>query len=834
MTTPAPDSDRHPIDLVAEAFAQQYRAGERPSVSDYANRHPELADQLRELLPSIAMMEKLKSNRRSSAAAVATVPHLERIGDFRIVREVGRGGMGVVYEAVQESLGRRVALKVLSTAATLDPTRLQRFDQEARAAARLHHTNIVPVFGVAEQDGLHYYVMQLIEGQALADVVRALARQGKNRTGDGEKGRTGEGASASDADSPVHPLSGSSSPPVSDSPPLRFSDSTSSRYHFRWVARIGAQVAQALHYAHQQGVLHRDVKPANLLLDGKGAVWITDFGLAKVGDDSNVTRTGDIVGTLQYLAPEALKKQADLRADIYGLGLTLHEMLTLRPPYGDPTPGELIRRIANEDPPRPRALNPAIPKDLETIVLKAVARDPDHRYQTAGELAADLDAYLQDRPIKARRASPGERLWRWCRRNRAVAALAAAAIASTLMALIVGWVGYVNTRAALAGESQRRGEAETARRAADQATLRAEQNVQLSLAAFEEIFNRVSAQEGDSTPVPPPRRSPNAPPNRQPQNQNASTVDAALLQSVLNFYDRFAEQNATNPALNLEAARAYKRVGDLYRWLDEHDKADAAYARAASMYDELLSADPARRDYARGLAESASALPFPDQDAAVDATDTATQVRRLRAASAVLDSSTRVDAGPAETRPLARALHALGAWLERDGDTAAAENAYRRANACWANAGSAPPPGGPPDRSGPPERNGPPAILDRADATMSLAKLLSRSNRDEDAQQVLKETVAAATAEMNPDGPRRPPRIPTAEPLVRLADALADVSRRLNDQATVATATQAATRFRQMPQRIGLNRPDGRGGPPPDGGPRRGPPQGRPDGFGPP
>jgi serine/threonine protein kinase len=173
---------RHPLDVVAEEFARSCRAGEHPSVSDYAQRHPDLADELRELLPSIAMMEKLKNSRRSQGSSVATAPRIERIGDFRIVREVGRGGMGVVYEAVQESLGRRVALKVLSTSATLDPTRLQRFDQEARAAARLHHTNIVPVFGVAEQDGVHYYVMQLIEGQALGDIVKSLAVGHPSRT----------------------------------------------------------------------------------------------------------------------------------------------------------------------------------------------------------------------------------------------------------------------------------------------------------------------------------------------------------------------------------------------------------------------------------------------------------------------------------------------------------------------------------------------------------------------------------------------------------------------------------------------------------------------------
>ena len=306
MSDDAGDSevDRHPLDVVAEEFARSCRAGEHPSVSDYAQRHPELAGELRDLLPSIAMMEKLKNSRRQSlSSSVAAAPRIERIGDFRIVREVGRGGMGVVYEAVQESLGRRVALKVLSATATLDSTRLQRFDQEARAAARLHHTNIVPVFGVAEQDGVHYYVMQLIEGQALGDVVRSLATGHPARL-DALRGTRSE-SSVAVAPSSSTSSAGEAWTPVGGAPGSTGTGNPRfARYYWRWVARVGQQVAEALHYAHQQGVLHRDVKPANLLLDARGTVWVADFGLAKVGDDSNVTRTGDIVGTLQYLAPE--------------------------------------------------------------------------------------------------------------------------------------------------------------------------------------------------------------------------------------------------------------------------------------------------------------------------------------------------------------------------------------------------------------------------------------------------------------------------------------------------------------------------------------------------
>ena len=295
------------------------------------------------------------------------------------------------------------------------------------------HTNIVPVFGVGEEDGLHYFVMQYIEGRGLNQIIAALA-----------------------AGETVVP------------PAVARSDSG----YWKWIAGIGLQVAEALRYAHEQGTLHRDIKPANLLLDHHGTVWVTDFGLAKLTDQREVTRTGDIIGTLQYMAPESLKGQADARSDVYCLGLTLYELLTLRPPFGDSHPAELIRRIAETDPPRPRSIDPAIPRDLETIILKAMTREPAGRYATAGAMAEDLQNYLHDRPILARRTTSTERLWRWCRRNRAVAALTAATIVSVLAGLVVGWIGYVNTQYALGEQFKRRQEAE-------QATKRADANVAL-------------------------------------------------------------------------------------------------------------------------------------------------------------------------------------------------------------------------------------------------------------------------------------------------------------------------------------------------------------------
>src|SRR5262249_42925743 len=200
-----------------------------------------------------------------------------------------------------------------------------------------------------------------------------------------------------------------------------------------------------LQYAHEQGILHRDIKPANLLVDEHQGVWITDFGLAKLAGRDDLTHSGDVIGTLRYLAPEALRGETDHRSDLYSLGLTLYELLTLHPPFGDLTPSELLRCVTEEQPTRPRKLDLNIPLDLETIVLKATAREPEHRYRTAGDLAEDLRAFLDDRPIRARRANPAERLARWCRRNKLVATLTAAAVVAYLLAGIVAWSGSLST-----------------------------------------------------------------------------------------------------------------------------------------------------------------------------------------------------------------------------------------------------------------------------------------------------------------------------------------------------------------------------------------------------
>ncbi len=249
------DGEREPFECVAEEFVERCRRGESPSVDEYIERYPEHAETIRKLLPAVAMIERLGRVALPEAEVQPARPIPQQLGEFRIVRELGRGGMGVVYEAVQESLGRSVALKVIHQV-QLDGRRLERFHREAQAIARLHHTNIVPIFAVGESDGLAYYAMQYIRGRGLDAMLD-----------DWRRGRTLDSA------------------------------------HRRFVAWIGIQAAEALQYAHEQGILHRDVKPANLLVDEQNSVWITDFGLAKLAGQDDLTRTGDVIGTLQVSCP---------------------------------------------------------------------------------------------------------------------------------------------------------------------------------------------------------------------------------------------------------------------------------------------------------------------------------------------------------------------------------------------------------------------------------------------------------------------------------------------------------------------------------------------------
>ncbi|MBI4602275.1 MAG: protein kinase [Planctomycetes bacterium] len=426
---------RDDAERLAEEFLGRLRRGEGPTIEEYVAAHPALAAEIRELFTTLLFVEELgvESVATKGAAAPAghetprPAPELQQVGEYRILREIGRGGMGVVYEAEQASLGRRVALKVLPFHVLLDAKRLERFRQEARAAAHLSHPNIVPVYGVGEHLGLHYYVMQLIPGQGLNRVIEEVRRQRQAGGSDGD--------AAPDSSSSL-------------AAGLETGGGSGGRDHyFNNVARLARDAALALDYAHGEGILHRDVKPSNLLLDPGGRVWLTDFGLSKAEGTEDLTQTGDFVGTALFMAPERFKGWSDPRSDVYGLGVTLYELVTLRPIFVERDRAQLLRKVATEEPPAPRRLDRSIPRDLETIVLKAIAKEPSQRYASARAMGQDLERFLDGMPVEARRSHALERLGRWCARNPLLSTLAAsvlmlltavAVVSSALAARLVG------------------------------------------------------------------------------------------------------------------------------------------------------------------------------------------------------------------------------------------------------------------------------------------------------------------------------------------------------------------------------------------------------------
>ena len=548
MSMTSGSSEYGRFDELAEEFAQRYRRGERPSVEEYVDRLPEMADEIREMFPALVEVERVEADARDEALQQpAAVPRLRQIGDYRILREVGRGGMGVVYEAEQISLGRRVAGRSCRGQAAGDRVVQEQFRREASAqcgqaaphqhraglrggpgrgcpllchavhrwpgARRRHHRAAVgswtgPGLLPGDQSGHCGAQSRLGLGESTttpASTPRPPRRRGRGRarccrsilTGRFDPGdscarirREGLAVDAWPATPPDRPRgtptgtldrqSSSRIRPRADGGPcpevrprktcnrvtqgrlIRPEPASAAvglptnnlgdaargysallgrgvrvgAQFFRSLAQIGRQVAGGLAYAHARGIIHRDIKPSNLLLDTEGVVWIADFGLAK-GDDEGLTQSGDILGTLRYMAPERFRGEGDARADVYALGLTLYELLTLQPGFDSSDRLKLIEQIKTEEPPRPRAIDARIPRDLETIVLKAIEKDPKARYQSAEAMGEDLGRFLADEPIKARQVSVAERYWRWARRNPVIAVLGGV-VTALLVAVTIG------------------------------------------------------------------------------------------------------------------------------------------------------------------------------------------------------------------------------------------------------------------------------------------------------------------------------------------------------------------------------------------------------------
>jgi serine/threonine protein kinase len=396
---------RETLEVLLTRFTEEMRRGEKPSVDAYALAHPSCADEIRELFPLVTTLEKWKvanevdSLRRNVPAEFP----VRRLGAYRLVRELGRGGMGIVFEAVQDNSKRRFAVKLLPWRfAGNMPQWKARFHREAATIAKLRHPNIVRVYSFGIYDGYCYYVMQLVSGVSL-DVILRRWRESPGPIDLHELGR--------EAESTAPPVA-KRKPRAAHPPPILLS-----RDAWQEFAGIGLQVARALASAHAQGIVHNDVKPANLLLTVNGQVIVTDFGVGLPLEEDLVGGEQHATGTLRYMAPERLLGGGGgAPSDIYALGVTLYELVTQTPAFDARDRGPLVERILQGRPPRPRQLVPALPRALETIILNAMAADPAERYPSADAFAVDLLRFRNGQPIQSRRFGRWKRAVRWCRR----------------------------------------------------------------------------------------------------------------------------------------------------------------------------------------------------------------------------------------------------------------------------------------------------------------------------------------------------------------------------------------------------------------------------------
>jgi serine/threonine protein kinase len=553
------------------AALQEYQAllesGRRPDRAAFLARYPDVAMTLAEAVDGLdflvgAVGPRFRPIDPSPTADGRSGPAL--LGDFRLLREVGRGGMGVVYEAEQVSLGRRVAVKVLPFAAALDHRQLQRFKTEAQAAAQLHHAHIVPVFAVGCDRGVHYYAMQFIDGQTLADLIRDLRRT--ERAGDPTP------AAAGPPPATPRPDSGTDVPPAASTRPRAALSTSLPRPgpdYFKALARLGVQAAEALDYAHQAGVVHRDVKPANLLLDARGHLWVTDFGLAQFQGGSELTVSGDVLGTVRYMSPEQAqgrRGRVDHHTDIYSLGVSLYELFTLRDPHPARDRDELIRHILHDDPIPPRRRRRDLPAELETVVLKALAKNPAERYDTAQELADDLRRYIDDQPVLARRPTVAKRMTKWASRHRGLVWAGAAAM---LLALIGVSAGF----ALLYREKEQ----------TQAALLAAETNGRETRQAFDTMYTEMAVKFLAQSPA------------RLQQHRD-------FLVQIETFYERFAAKTGEDAAARFDRATAYARVADIKQKLGDARAAEPVFDRAIAVFRGLADETPGNTSYRQELA----------------------------------------------------------------------------------------------------------------------------------------------------------------------------------------------------------------------------------------
>lgn len=659
------------IDLeeLADAFVKEYRQGKKPDAQEYARRYPEYADDILELFPALLLLEKggastsISGVSHRSRSQGEAPDHLDQIKNFTIRREIARGGMGVVYEAWDNVLERVVALKVMKIFPGEREQTIKRFQREARIAAGLHHTNIVPIYGydTVDQLSLFYYAMQLIDGMSLEQFLR-LRERDATQTLDASRRRLRKsslcnrrhestattGASVKNAPNPDQEESGSNSEnktellnavphsgettlfltnPAQDkeettekqqretekkeskdkknaflSPSTLAITPTSelltvniaSANYYQKVADLGLQCAMALAYAHRHNILHRDIKPSNLIVDAGGQLWITDFGLARTIDNSNnLTTAGQLVGTLRYLAPEALDGVFSQKSDVYSLGLTLYELLTFTPAYADSNYSKLVARVSEGSPERLRKINPNIPRDLENIVLKAISKEPEKRY-TAQEIADELRRFLEGRPVQARRISALESIWRWAKRNKIVASLSALVMFLFLAFFLFVSVANVSMKILVLEK-----EAESAR---------AQKNLNLALTAFDRLFEKLVQNATSNESLNFDLINESAAGFNPAIDLSLSESEANALDEMLKFYGEFAKVNEDSEKSQLlcqRCAQAFFRTG-LIRVMQGNYGYFSMFYNAFEFYDEAIAcatSESAREEVAAEMAQ---------------------------------------------------------------------------------------------------------------------------------------------------------------------------------------------------------------------------------------
>ena len=564
-----------PFEKLFEEINERLLKSQAVDLEAVCQQYPQHADRLRQLFPAMSAMVDLgQSNSDPNSPSgidngtSSSEPLMRTLGDFRIVREVGRGGMGVVYEAEQISLGRRVALKVLPFVAMLDKGHLHRFQNEAKAAAGLHHSHIVPIYSVGSERGVHYFAMQFIEGQTVSEWIGQLQQTNAYSAFRGAATTPQAWLEVNSEHDGEHADSESSMVPPSETvrqaqAMVSTNHSTDDPSFYRMIARLGVQIAGALEHAHFHGVVHRDIKPANLLLDCEGNVWVTDFGVARLESDTGMTMTGDLVGTIRYMSPEqalANRVEVDHRTDIYSLGISLYELATLRSPFDGQNRHELIRQIAFEEPVVPRKLNSRIPRDLETIILKATSKDANDRYATAQHLANDLSSFLRDQPIQAKRPNLLVRTAKWSRRHRGIVASVAATL---IMSMIVG---LLLVSRAYDGERKQRIAAESER-------VRAEASLRFAQVAVDDMYDNLASDWFS-------------------QDGAISNLQTDFLQKAVRFYERLANESLHDASRRQSAVDAYSRIGEISFRLHNYEQAIRSLNKAIELGDKLLAESP--------------------------------------------------------------------------------------------------------------------------------------------------------------------------------------------------------------------------------------------------